>query len=127
MGWRFRLDSLLADLNQEREREGRSALSWSQIAPLLGMSRQALQNLASNRDMKVTNTRFLEALCRFFGRPIQDVIEPFPPISEAVDQGQVDLLAALGRELESNEQPTYHVEKLYGPEATRVWERQRDR
>ncbi len=126
MGWRFRLDSLLAGLNEERERNGLAVLSWTQIAPLLGMSRQSLQNLASNRDMKVTNTRFLEAICRFFGKPIQEVLEPFPPIGREVNHRDVDRLVTLGRELEPHEQPAYHVERLYGPEATQAWEQQRD-
>lgn len=125
MGWRFRLDPLLNELNRERVLHGRAELSWSQIAPLLGMSRQSLQNLASNRDLKVTNTRFLEAMCRFFGRPIGDLIELVPPIGDGVNHEELDRLVALGRELEPFERPAYHVEALYGPEAESRWEQLR--
>ena len=132
MGWRFRLDPLLAELNHEREQNGRAPLTWSQVAPLLGMSRQSLQNLASNRDLKVTNTRFLEALCRFFGCPIHRLIEPIPAIEARADQNEVDRLVALAGELgpsgelEPNDRPSYHVEKLYDPDALRRWQLQRD-
>ncbi len=125
MGWRFRLGPLLDELNRERESHGRAPLSWSQVAPLLGMSRQSLQNLASNRDLKVTNTRFLEAMCRFFGRPIQEVIELIPPIADGVNHEELDRLVALGRELEPLERPAYHVEALYGSEAESRWEQLR--
>lgn len=121
MGWRFRLEVLLDGLNQARAQEGRQPLSWSQVAPLLGMSRQSLQNLASNREMKVTNTRFLEAMCRFFGCTIDELIEAVPPIQERVNQAEVDGLVSLARELEPDERPSYHVEELYGEEAANNW------
>ena len=126
MGWRFRLNPLLEELNRERELNGRVPLSWTQIAPLLGMSRQSLQNLASNRDLKVTNTRFLEAMCRFFGCQIQDLIELVPGVERRADQGEVDRLVALGGELVPNDFPDYHVEKLYDPDSSRRWLQQRD-
>lgn len=132
MGWRFRLDPLLADLNRERARDGREELSWAQIAPLVGMSRQSLQNLASNRDLKVTNTRFIEAICRFFGCQIQELIEPVPAIEARANQDEVDRLVALAEEpeqhgdLRPNDQPIYHVEKLYDSDAARRWRQQRD-
>ena len=127
MAWRFRLDSLLAELNQIRVQEGRQPLSWSQVAPLLGMSRQSLQNLASNRAMKVTNTRFLESLCRFFGCSVQELIEPVPPIRGRCHQAEVDRLVSIARELEPAERPSYHVEELYGDEAADHWRELRDR
>lgn len=126
MGWRFRLDRLLEDLNYERVQIGRAPLTWSHVAPLLGMSRQSLQNLASNRELKVTNTRFLEAICRFFGCPISELIEPVPSIEAGADQDEVDRLVALVRELEPNERPAYHVETLYEPDAARRWQLHRD-
>lgn len=127
MAWRFRLESLLGELNHVRAQEGRPPLSWSQVAPLLGMSRQSLQNLASNREMKVTNTRFLEAMCRFFGCSVQELMEPVPPIQGRCDQSEVDRLVSPSRELEPGERPSYHVEELYGGEATNYWRELRDR
>lgn len=127
MAWRFRLDSLLCELNQARAVEGREPLSWSQVAPLLGMSRQSLQNLASNREMKVTNTRFLDAMCRFFGCSVEDLIEPVPPIQGRCDQAEVDRLISPTRELEPTERPSYHVEELYGDAAADHWRELRDR
>lgn len=126
MGWRFRLNPLLEELNRERGSQGRAPLSWTQIAPLLGMSRQSLQNLASNRDLKVTNTRFLETLCRFFGCPIQDLVELVPAAEGRPDQAEVDRLVALGNELGPHDVPDYHVDKLYDPDASRRWLQQRD-
>lgn len=126
MGWRFRLEPLLAELNQRRLQEGRAPMSWSQVAPLLGMSRQSLQNLASNRDLKVTNTRFLEAMCRFFGCQIQDLLVAVPSVEGGVDQNEVDRLTALNRELQPTEQPAYHVEKLYDSDALARWPAERD-
>jgi len=102
-------------------------ITWSQVAPLLGMSRQSLQNLASNREMKVTNTRFLEAMCRFFGCSVQELIEPVPPIQGRCDQAEVDRLVSPARELERAERPSYHVEELYGDEAANQWLELRDR
>jgi transcriptional regulator with XRE-family HTH domain len=122
MGWVFRLNDLLAELNERRTAEGRAPLTWAQVGSLLGMSRQALQNLASNRELKVTNTRFLEAFCRFFGKEIHELIYLFPPLSvEGVDQDEIDRLIALGRELEPQERPEYHVDVLYDEEAALRW------
>jgi DNA-binding Xre family transcriptional regulator len=127
MAWRFRLESLLGELNQVRAQEGRRPLSWSQVAPLLGMSRQSLQNLASNREMKVTNTRFLEAMCRFFGCSVHELMEPVPEIQGSCDQAEVDRLVSPIRELSPGELPSYHVEELYGDEAANHWRELRDR
>ncbi len=117
MGLVFNLDPLLERLNVTRRRQGRADLSWAQIAPLLGMSRQALQNLARNR-VRVTNTRFVEALCRFFRCRPDELLRLEPAIEGLPDQAEVDRLVAVGRELEPAERPAYHVERLYGEEET---------
>ena len=123
MGWVYRLKPLLAELNEQRAELGKVPLAWGELAPLLGMSRQALQNLASNRELKVTNTRFLEALCRFFGKEIHEVMILDPPLNpEAVDQDEVDRLVALGPELAPESRPSFHVEELYSDESRRQWQ-----
>jgi DNA-binding Xre family transcriptional regulator len=127
VGWIFQLDPLLADLNARRAHEGRAALSWSQIAPLLGMSRQSLQNLASNRELKATNTRFIEAICRFFQCRPEQVLVLAPELDRnPVCQDEVDRLVALGRELEPAERPPYHVEVLNSETAAAQWLRVRN-
>jgi DNA-binding Xre family transcriptional regulator len=123
--WVFRLDVLLDRHNEARRAEGRSALTWAQIAPLLGVSRQALQNLASNREPKATNTRFLEAVCRFFGCGPQDVLTFAPPLQGAVDPEAIDRLLSLGREPQPRERPACHVDVLYGEAALARWPRDR--
>lgn len=128
MGWEFRLESLLEELNRNRVRMGRSEITWTEVARLLGMSRQALQNLASNRELKVTNTRFLEAICRFFGKPIQEVVTLVPPLdTNGVDMNEVDPLVDLDRELRPNERPPFHIEELYGQRAKERWTANRRR
>jgi len=125
MGWVFRLEPLLERLNRRRRAQGRTALTWAQIGRLLGMSRQALQNLASNREPKTTNSRFIESFCRFFDCEPGDVLVLAPTRGDAPDQNEIDRLIALGRDLEAGERPYYHVEELYGAEAARHWARDR--
>lgn len=121
MGWVFQLQPLLERVNRRRQEQRRSPLSWAQVGRLLGMSRQSLQNLASNREPKATNTRFVESFCRFFECSPADLLVLAPPPAPEVDQDEIDRLIALGRELEPGERPYYHVEELYGAEATRRW------
>lgn len=121
MGILFNLEPLLERLNLARRRQGRADLTWAQIAPLLGMSRQALQNLARNRELRATNSRFVESLCRFFRCRPDQLLVLTPPPEGAVDQGEVDRLVALGRELEPAERPAYHADELYGEAAAARW------
>lgn len=122
MGLVFNLDPLLDRLNATRRRQGRADLTWAEIAPLLGMSRQALQNLARNRELRATNSRFIEAICRFFRcRPDQLLVLAPAVGGDAVDQDVVDRLVALRRELNPAELPPYHADVLYGEEATARW------
>lgn len=78
---RFRLPELL--LEKER-REGRR-IRWSDVAQATGLSRQVLANLASRDRAVVTNTAFVEALCRYFGCGAQELIEFSPPIGQQPD------------------------------------------
>ncbi|MCI0464152.1 MAG: helix-turn-helix transcriptional regulator [Gemmataceae bacterium] len=125
MGWVFRLEDLLDRMNEERRAQGRRPLTWAQVGRLLGMSRQAIQNLASNRGPKTTNSRFLEAFCRFFSCEPGDLLVLAPPRRAAPDQAEVDRLLELGRELRPEERPFYHVEILYDEGALRRWPRDR--
>jgi len=126
MGFVYRLQPLLAELNERRAELGKDPLAWGELAPLLGMSRQALQNLASNRELKVTNTRFLEAFCRFFGKETHEVMTLDPPLDPSgADQDEVDRLVALGPELTPQNRPACHVEELYSDEARDRWRQNR--
>jgi DNA-binding Xre family transcriptional regulator len=89
----FRLPELL--LEKER-REGRR-IGWREVSEATGISRQVLANLAARGRSVVTNTAYLEALCRYFGRGPQDLLEFVPPIDE---------------------EPRHHVDELY-PERRR--------
>ena len=101
-----------------KQRSGnRRPLSWADVARLLGMSRQAIQNLASNRDPKATNTRFLEAFCRFFHCQPGELVELAPPLGDGIDHDEVDRLLTVV----PGERCPYHVEELYGDEANRRW------
>jgi len=125
MGWIFRLEPMLDQMNQRRRAQNREPLSWAQVGRLLGMSRQALQNLASNRELKATNTRFLESFCRFFDCGPAEMLALAPPPEPAPDHDEIDRLLALNRVLEQHERPNYHVEELYGARAARRWPRDR--
>ena len=126
MGWLFRLNPLLAELNAQRAELGKTPLAWGELAPLLGMSRQSLQNLASNRELKVTNTRFLEAFCRFFGKEIHEVISLDPPLEFAgVDQDEVDRRLVPRPDFQPDDRFQFHVEELYSDEMSREWRQMR--
>ena len=125
MGWMFRLEPLLEEMNTSRRNAGLRPLTWTQVAPLLGMSRQVLQNLASNRKLMATNTRFLESMCRFFNCGLPELLMLAPPRMDAIDHWDVERLVALGRELHPDERPSYHVEVLYGEDAEGRWTRDR--
>jgi DNA-binding Xre family transcriptional regulator len=120
------MEPLLERMNEERRAQGRPPLTWAQVGRLLGMSRQSIQNLASNRELKATNTRFLEAVCRFFGCQPQELLVLTPRLGPGLDPNELDRLVALDRELEGDERPPFHVEVLYSEEAALRWRFQRD-
>ena len=75
---RFRLPELL--LVRERM-EGRR-ISWREVGLATGIAPQSVTNLASRTQTVVTNTRYIEALCRYFGCGPQDLMEFDPPLDQ---------------------------------------------
>lgn len=59
---RFNISRLLRD---REESEGRR-ISWREVSEATGVSVSVLSTLASPRGGAATNTRFVEALCRYF-------------------------------------------------------------
>jgi hypothetical protein len=133
MAWRFLLEDRLDEFNRARESRGRSPLRWADVSFLIGASRQSLQNLASNRELKVTNTRLLDSLCRFFHCGIDQLLEPAPELGDQVPDEEIDRLLAVKQAqkdagiperefaLESKDRPPFHLDALYGPEVRKEW------
>jgi len=59
---RFRLAQLL----REKEELERRSIPWREVSEATGISGSVLSSLASPRGGVTTNTRFIEALCRYF-------------------------------------------------------------
>lgn len=75
---RFRIGRLL----QDREAaEGRS-IAWREIAEATGISPEVLSSLASPRGAPPTNTRYVEALCRYFKVTPAEMLELYPPLDQ---------------------------------------------
>jgi DNA-binding Xre family transcriptional regulator len=133
MGWRYLLEDRLKDLNQGRSRLGKKPLRWADVSFVIGVSRQALQNLASNREMKVTNTRHLDALCRFFNCKLDAIMEPVPVNDGPPPDDELDRLIAIKERLKQEgvpekdfvldvgDRPSCHIEVLYDREAHEHW------
>lgn len=75
---RFKLTSLL---RQREEREGR-VITWREVSDATGISVSTLSTLASPRTGTATNTRFVEALCRYLGCGPGELLELSPPLEE---------------------------------------------
>lgn len=120
MGWRFLIEERLGDLNERRAARDRKPLSWAEVARLIGVSRQALQNLASNRELKVTNTRHLEALCRFFACKPNELMALDPEIAQAPSDEELDRSLAMHDDA-NFKPPGYHIDQLYSEEASEAW------
>jgi len=75
----FRAPELLLE---EERREGRR-IPWKEVSEATGISVQVLSNLGSRRQPAVTNTAYVEALCRYFRCSISDLVEFSPPIEES--------------------------------------------
>jgi len=73
---KFKLAHLL---RRKEEQEGR-VISWREISEATGISPSVLSSLASPRGGASTNTRFIEALCRYFACAPADLIELDPPL-----------------------------------------------
>ncbi len=75
---RFRLPELLL----EKERQEGRRIPWREVADATGISRQVLANLASRERAMVTNTAYVESICRYFACEVQDLIEFDPSIGD---------------------------------------------
>ena len=84
---RFRIQPLLL---AREELEGRS-ISFAEVSRATGVSQSVLSNPNSPRGGATTNTRFIEALIRYFRCTPNDLIELNPPLGEEVGP-HVDLL-----------------------------------
>lgn len=75
---RFKLTTLL---RQREEREGR-VIPWREVSEATGISVSVLSALASPRGRTATNTRFVEALCRYLRCGPGDLLELIPSLEE---------------------------------------------
>ena len=133
MGWRFLLEDRLQEFNEAREARGRKPLRWADVSFLIGVSRQSLQNLASNRELKVTNTRLLDSLCRFFRCRIDQILEPVPELGDQIPDEEVERLLAVKQAqkeagvperefaLKPKDRPEFHLDVLYGDAVRKDW------
>jgi len=133
MAWRYLLEERLKDFNGGRVRRGREPLRWPDVSFMIGVSRQALQNLASNRELKVTNTRLLDSLCRFFNCKLTDLMVPVPEPEGVIDDDELDRLIALKGEMKErgvpereyalteSDRPPCHIDVLYDKAVREDW------
>lgn len=84
---RFRLAHLLRVMEEARGEN----IPWRTVSDATGISVSVLSNLASPRPGTTTNTRYVDALCRFFGCTPNDLIELMPE-SDGVRRCHVDEL-----------------------------------
>lgn len=74
------LKTRLQNLKKEKESKEKRSVSWNEISEATGISVQVLSNLASRKRPGVTNTRHLEALCRYFTCSLDELMEFSPPL-----------------------------------------------
>src|SRR5262245_23723254 len=111
MGWGFLLENRLDEMNRARVGPGKQPLTWGDIEILTGVKWKVLLTLAYKTEPKATNTRFIEALCRFFCCGPEDLMTLMPPADrDEPDHDEIDRLLALSRE--GGELPDYHVARL---------------
>ena len=84
---RFRFRDLLA----EKERQSGRRITLAEVSAETGISRKVLSNLTSPDREIVTNTAYVEAICRYFSCPVQELIVFYPEI-EADESHHVDAL-----------------------------------
>ena len=72
----------LARLLREREEAEGRVISLREISEATGISVSVLSSLASPRPGVTTNTRFVEALCRFFRCEIGELVELLPGLDD---------------------------------------------
>lgn len=69
-----------------KSRREAAKIRLKDIAEATGISVQVLSNISSATHPAVTNTAFVEALCRYFGCELQDLLELSPP---EIEDGKV--------------------------------------
>jgi putative transcriptional regulator len=70
----------LARLLHERAEAETRVISWKELSGATGISVSVLSSLASPRGGAVTNTRHVEALCRYFRCSPGDLMELSPSL-----------------------------------------------
>lgn len=124
MGWVYLVGERLDEMNAERNRQDRRPLNWEDVARLTGIHAALLRNLENNSELRATNTRFLDSLCRFFVCGTNDLLQMAPPGPTQTDHGQIDEF--LQRDPVRELLPDYHINVLYGDEAQHWWREHRD-
>jgi hypothetical protein len=124
MGWVYLVGERLEEMNAERNRHERRPLDWGDIAKLTGINSGLLRNLENNSELKATNTRFLDSLCRLFGCGVDNLLKMVPEGPPETDHRRIDEF--LGRDPNRDPIPDFHIEVLYGEEAQRWWREHRD-
>ena len=124
MGWVYLVGERLDEMNDERNRQDRRPLDWGDVARLTGLNSALLRNLENNSELRATNTRFLDSLCRFFACGMDDLLKMVPEGPSEADHGRIDEL--LGRDTDHDSRSEFHVDMLYGQEAQRWWREHRD-
>lgn len=87
---RFHLVRRLRDLEEAENR----TITWREVSERTGISTSVLSSLASIRPGISTNSRYIEALCRFFRCQPSELFELVPTFEE---------------------EPRCHVNQLYPP------------
>jgi hypothetical protein len=124
MGWVYLIGEHLDAMNIQRRLEGRQPLTWGDVKRLTGINDGLLRNLENNSELKATNTRFLDSLCRFFACGVDSLVSMVPDRPEQPDHNSIDRF--LNHDLVRGVQPGYHVDLLYGEDAQRWWRENRD-
>ena len=75
----------VARLKRDREEEEGRTIPWKEVGETTGISASVLSNLASPKLGFVTNTRYVEALCRYFRCDPGDLIELVPTLDAEPD------------------------------------------
>ena len=75
---RFKIASLL----RRREEEEARVIPWREVSEATGISASVLSSLASPRGGMTTNTRFVEALCRYFRCGPGELLELYPALGD---------------------------------------------
>lgn len=98
---RFNISRLL----REKEEMENRRIPLKELGEATGISISVLSTLASPRVGASTNTRFLEALCRYFGCSPSDLIELVPPNDETTSSHVDELYPSRGahRRIDAND------------------------